>query len=130
MRAPTQALTPMLVLAALMISLAAGAANAQASGNDMLNPCRDLILPTPPGKVRPPHEIVISGTCVGIVEALAYVGRDLPEPRKSCVPAGSARGEPFSVVISYLVSHRDRLNERFMDLVIAALAEKWPCPKP
>jgi hypothetical protein len=118
-----------LILTALMIVLTAGTANAQTSGKDMLEPCRNQILPTPPGKVTPPHELVLQGRCAGMIEALAYVGRDLPEPRRNCTPDGPAGAGMQGVVVSYLVGHRDRLNDRFMDLVLAALAAKWPCPK-
>lgn len=118
-----------LILMVATLGLLAGTARAETSGADMLEPCRSLLIPTPPGKVSTPYESVLAGRCVGTIAALAAIGPLLPEARRHCAPpevATEKRGAT-DVVVAYMVRRRDRLQERFVDVVLAALADKWPC---
>ena len=118
-----------LVLIAATLGLLAGTARAETSGAFMLEPCRGLLIPTPPGKVTTIHEAVLAGRCTGTIAGLAAIGPLLPEARRHCAPPEVATGKrgAIDVVVAYMLKHRDRLQERFVDLVLAALADKWPC---
>lgn len=115
--------------AAVMLVAPPMMARAEMTGTSALDACRRQMLPSPPGYSPAPHELVLSGRCIGVIDAIIRVGRSLPPPQRNCAPMdGSTAG--LQVVVQYMVGHRDRLGEPFVDLVTGALAEKWPCPVP
>lgn len=95
----------------------------QTTGEDMLNPCRSLILPHPLGRTVSTEEALSSGRCQGTAETLAHVGKALPERQRNCAPVSRAT----ETVAVFLALNRARLTEPFVDLAIEALRQKWPC---
>jgi hypothetical protein len=73
-----------------------------------------------------------AGICVGILETLRYI-QPLLDPKYGkagyCLPQGLASEQEVRVVVTYLQSHPERLQEEGRTLALDALHEAFPCKK-
>ena len=77
-----------------------------------------------------PMHFMELGRCMGEVNGIASMlwvshGRDF----SACPPDTATPGQIVSVVVTTLKQHPAHLHEDFKTLVIAALANAWPCSK-
>ena len=115
------------VLALLGILAAAGAEMREASaqrdtrtGTEMLPYCRAFLEGPEVLKNATQEQNLRAGFCAG------YVLGILTEETEACVPPINAR-EALRVVVEYLDTHSDQLNDPFENLVERALTATWPC---
>jgi hypothetical protein len=72
------------------------------------------------------------GFCLGyfaggidLHDALA-AGREFPQI--ACPTEGVTRNDVVETFVTYAEAHPEHLNERPMDTVFRAVADRWPCP--
>jgi hypothetical protein len=73
-----------------------------------------------------------AGVCVGTLQTLTYI-QPLLDPRYGkanyCPPQGLAPEQEIRVVVTYLQSHPERLQEEGRTLALDALHQAFPCTK-
>jgi hypothetical protein len=71
-----------------------------------------------------------AGVCVGVLQTLTYI-QPLLDPRYGkasyCLPQGLAEQQEVRVVVTYLQSHPERLQEEGQTLALDALHQAFPC---
>lgn len=67
------------------------------------------------------------GDCSGIVAAIVYFGRDLPQEVRFCAPPGSTNGQAVRVIVNYLQARPEILHLDFRALAANALHNAWSC---
>lgn len=65
------------------------------------------------------------GLCIGIILG---VEDNANYDQKICVPEKVNLKERIRIVMDYIATQPNRMNESFASLVFDAMAEKWPCP--
>jgi len=89
--------------------------------------CRDAITNKAPTMSS---DAVMQGMCVGMVDALDFLMSDLPaedKEHRSCPPSDATLKQTVQVVIAYIDTRPERMNESFKKLAIEAIREEWPC---
>lgn len=73
-----------------------------------------------------------AGVCVGVLQTLAYI-QPLLDPRYGkagyCLPQDLPSEQEVRVVVTYLQSHPERLQEEGRTLALDALHQAFPCKK-
>ena len=71
-----------------------------------------------------------AGVCVGILQTLGYM-QPLLDPKYGkagyCLPQGLPYAQEVRVVVTYLQSHPERLQEEGSTLALDALHQAFPC---
>ena len=121
-----RALLVVLVGGMLNLLPVSGAAEEPAlSGEVLLKHCEPVL------QERAPRSFE-AGVCVGILETLRYI-QPLLDPKYGkagyCLPQGSASEQEVRVVVTYLQSHPERLQEEGRTLALDALHQAFPCKK-
>lgn len=105
----------------LIIVPTANATEGFANGADLKTWCDDM-----------DNDDVHWGLCVGSITAAHDVVMTYQSvgaaKRVVCTPQGVSRGDAVTAVIQYLRDNPDELIYSLGDVVVAALAEKFPCP--
>lgn len=72
-----------------------------------------------------------AAVCFSALTAIMNVEQFFKPEFAMCAPAGKPVSMSDMVVVTtaYLKAHPDKLANNFHQLAVAALAEKWPCPK-
>ncbi len=65
--------------------------------------------------------------CSGELNALSGVSRFLTGEYRSCVPADATGRQEAWVVVNYLKSHPQMMNQDFRELTLHAFQQAWPC---
>jgi len=75
------------------------------------------------------EEAMIQGFCVGAVSGVRFLAAASTKNTQYpiCVPENAPSGQVLSVVVRYLHSHPERLNDNFLWIIMDALREGWPC---
>src|SRR5262249_47024276 len=89
------------------------------SGNYLMPGCRKYVM----GNYTSYIEAFMSGMCAGTVETLMTFSRVLD----FCLPPGVTADQGMRVVVQYIDSHPERLQEYFKQLATDALKNAWPC---
>lgn len=118
---------PVLVgLVGVMLHLMPGAAATETptvSGAVLLKHCEAALLDRAPRSFD-------AGVCVGVLQTLTYI-QPLLDPRYGkasyCLPQGLAEQQEVRVVVTYLQSHPERLQEEGQTLALDALHQAFPC---
>lgn len=114
---------------ALVVLLGFQVANAQAqrliSGEEMVLPCKRA-LSNEDAEVLQYTQMAF---CVGAVTGIASTAPHLELGSRFCVPFNATRAAAVYVVVRYLETHTERLQEDFFLLVQQALRRAWPCPE-
>ncbi len=110
-----------MVLLAAVLSCTAAHGQDTESGNYYLKHCKGVLAETSPN----PY---LSGTCMGVVQAVTFWGSELPD-FQSCKPPAVTRIQSVRVLVRYLETHPDVLHENFQMLAAKAFREAWPCKK-
>jgi hypothetical protein len=63
----------------------------------------------------------------GNIQALAFVGRLLPEDLNSCIPHNVTLNQLVRVVVVYIECRPQRMHEPFNSLALEAMHEAFPC---
>ncbi len=114
-------LTSVFILASVAIGPAAEQDNW--TGYSILEGCRAAAT-----KLSPDVDIFAAGVCAGEIRALVEIAGELKDEQlRSCTPNQIGTRQIAKVVVSYLEHHRTILHQQLSDLVIAALADAWPC---
>ena len=118
----------LVVVIGVMLSLLpeSGAAEEPAlSGAVLLKHCESVLQDGAPKSFE-------AGTCVGILETLRYI-QPLLDPKYEkagyCLPPGLPFEQEARVVVTYLQSHPERLQEEGRTLALDALHQAFPCKK-
>jgi hypothetical protein len=116
-------------LLALILAASASAVHAQQqmlSGDSFLVPCKDAINSQSSTNMRSPLR---EGVCLGSVQTLMFVGNNLIDPLRFCVPRTATVGQATRVIIQSMEQNPQTLHLDFETLAIGALQRAWPCPK-
>jgi hypothetical protein len=111
-------MTRLLLLGLLCLLPVSAWAQDMASGNYMLDRCKDVLAN---------RASYGAGVCVGKVSALRNVAENLDERMRSCVPLSVTDGQAVRVVVKQLEMHPETLDQNFLILTLVALRVTWPC---
>ena len=119
-----RALLPVLVGVILSLLPRSGAAEEPTlSGETLLKYCTSAL------QERTPRSFE-AGVCVGMLQTLTYI-QPLLDPKYArahyCLPQGSSHEQEVQVVVTYLQSHPERLQEEGRTLALDALHHAFPC---
>ena len=119
-----RALLPVLVGVILSFLPRPGAAEEPTlSGEALLKYCASAL------QERTPRSFE-AGVCVGMLQTLTYI-QPLLDPKYArahyCLPRGSGHEQEVQVVVTYLQSHPERLQEEGRTLALDALHHTFPC---
>ncbi|MGE0684112.1 MAG: Rap1a/Tai family immunity protein [Candidatus Binatia bacterium] len=93
------------------------------SGKVLLKQCESAL------QERSPRSFE-AGVCVGMLQTLTYI-QPLLDPKYGkagyCLPQGLAYEQEVRVVVTYLQSHPERLQEEGRTLALDALHQAFPC---
>lgn len=105
--------------AAVLLVLGAGDAGAvfEEKGNKFYEHCQASAHP------------FFQGLCSGYIQGVADRGGVLAPP-DACMPVGVTAGQAKDVVTRFLETHPEVRHAHRLGLVLRALREAWPCPKP
>ena len=112
------------VLAVLVSQISSVEAQRLISGEEMVLPCKRALL-------RDDAEVLQytqMAFCVGAVTGIASTAPHLELGSRFCVPFDATRATAVNIVVSYMETHTERLQEDFFLLVLQALRRAWPCP--
>ncbi len=108
-----------------LMSMAHAAAAPPVSGDILLKHCEAALQDRAPRSFE-------AGVCVGMLQTLTYI-QPLVDPKYGkagyCLPQGSADQQEIQVVVTYLQSHPERLQEEGQTLALDALHQAFPCTK-
>jgi hypothetical protein len=115
-----------LLIGGLLLLGAAGPSAAQSddSGNSIREMCKVHVQP---GGSKGSLEAGYSGFCLGLITATLYLGQELPESTKFCIPKGVTVGQGIRVLLKYIEANPELAHRRAEALAIAAFRKSWPC---
>jgi hypothetical protein len=90
-------------------------ATAAQSANEMLQGCSDFL------SRASTRDFLRQGMCLGIIQGLAHGNGP------ACVPHGISNEQMIRVVLAFVQTVPERLNENFISLASDALTQVWPC---
>ncbi len=115
-----------LALVLLTFASASGALARNDTGNEMLNACREVAT-SDPAKDDLFDDPLSVGRCVGMIEMLLYVGGQLPDNLKHCLPDKVSISQGAKVLVKFLDDHPQGLNLQATLLAVTAFRVAWPC---
>lgn len=74
-----------------------------------------------PDVIRGQSQTFDAGLCLGILNGLHYLSRDV------CIPPATSLGQVAEVVSKYLDSHAGKPNDDFRETSLEAMRSAWPC---
>jgi hypothetical protein len=95
------------------------------SGQEMVLPCKRALS----SEDAEALQYTQMAFCVGAIAGIAATAPNLELGSRFCVPYEATRAATVAVVVRYLETHTERLQEDFFVLVLQALRRAWPCPK-
>jgi hypothetical protein len=126
----------LMLCAALLLSVSPIMAQTlhSSTGRDMLRHCAIVDRITSRQLSRSeaasaPEDAMIQGFCLGAIAGVSFLAAASTKNTQYpiCVPENAPRGQVVSVVVRYLQTHPERLNDDFLWLVMNAQREAWPC---
>ena len=115
-----------LAILVLMVSqISHAGAQRLISGEEMVLPCKRA-LSNEDAEVLQYAQIAF---CVGTVAGIVSTAPHLELGSRFCIPYDATRAAAVAVVVRYLETHTERLQEDFFLLVLQALRRAWPCPE-
>ena len=107
----------LIVAAILLASVPAFAASGYQDGNGLLRACKET-----------PTRGYCLGYIAGGVDATEAYAANLPSaPKLFCLAKGVELGQLATIFVNYANQHPERLHDAAGDIVIAAIAEQFPC---
>jgi hypothetical protein len=77
---------------------------------------------------------MMAGVCVGTVNGLIFeasvleqMSARVPHAEVLCAPEEVTIDQALRVVVAYIDTHPERMQERFPLLALLALTKEWPC---
>jgi hypothetical protein len=100
----------------ILLALICGArvATAENTANEIMPGCRELI-------AFSHDELWGQPFCLGFLSGLSYASNH------GCAPKGVTQGQIARVVVKYIDSHPERMQEQFGILALEALTSAFPC---
>jgi hypothetical protein len=106
-----------------LLPLSGSAEEPALSGTVLLKHCESALQDSTPRSFE-------AGVCVGMLQTLRYI-QPLLDPKYGkasyCLPQGLPNEQEVRVVVTYLQSHPERLQEEGRTLALDALHEAFPC---
>lgn len=106
-----------------LLSVSGSAEEPALSGEVLLKHCESVLQDRTPRSFE-------AGVCVGMLQTLTYI-QPLLDPQYEragyCLPQGLPHEQEVRVVVTYLQSHPERLQEEGQTLALDALHQAFPC---
>ena len=107
------------------LSISGAAEESSLSGKDLRQHCEAVLQGHAPQSFE-------AGVCVGTLQTLRYI-QPLLDPKYGkadyCLPPGLPSEQEAQVVVTYLQSHPERLQEEGRTVALDALHQAFPCKR-
>ncbi|WP_143198911.1 Rap1a/Tai family immunity protein [Bradyrhizobium sp. NAS80.1] len=113
-----------IILAGLVLLLIGSASGTVVEkGTDAQKSCGLLVQKS----FRDQDEARFAGACEGMIETAMLFAPNLPAGVRACPPAQGSILESAKVLLQYIDSNPDRLNEPGITIALEAFRDAWPC---
>jgi hypothetical protein len=111
-------------LISILLASALNVSNAHAQDSSSAQ----AMLPQCLAALKPDAQSTAGGRCMGIIAALSFVSRVLPDNLKFCHPNTATTEQILEAINSFVDANPDAAVRDFRLIALAAMRSNWPCP--
>jgi Rap1a immunity proteins len=112
-----------IVAGLVFLIIGRGSATVVDKGTDAQRSCGLLVQ----NSFRDSDEARSAGACEGMIETAMLFSPNLPADVRACPPAQGSILQSAKILLRYLDSNPDRVNEPGITVAIEAFRDAWPC---
>jgi hypothetical protein len=112
-----------IVAGLVLLIIGRGSATVVDKGTDAQRSCGLLVQ----NSFRDSDEARSAGACEGMIETAMLFSPNLPADVRACPPAQGSILQSAKILLRYLDSNPDRVNEPGITVAIEAFRDAWPC---